>query len=589
MIRKTLALTVIFLSVCLSVFGAITEIRVNQVGYLPDDIKVAVLMTTSSEQVSGARLVDTSTGKAFPVKVIQAPVWNPMAQTFRLDFSDVNLPGKYRIEAAGAVSPEFGIGSDVYKGLNEVPLCYMRQQRCGFNPSLGTTCHTHDGILVFGGDRDGEHIDVTGGWHDASDYLQYLTTSANAVYQMLFAYEHTPGVWADNFKADGTPGKNGIPDILDEARWGLEWMIRMNPSDSLFLNQIADDRDHKFYGLPADDTADYGWGAGKERPVYPCYGKPYGLKKYKNRSTGLASSLGKFCSSFALGAEIFAKSDSVFSAELMRRAKVAYKVGKDNPGVCQTAPCVSPYFYEEDNYADDMELAAATLFRITRSPELLADAVDYGRMEPVTPWMGADSARHYQWYPFVNLGHAILASDSNPAVKKEFARNLRSGLQRVREKGEENAFLCGLPFVWCSNNLAVALVTQAMLYREITGDNSYKDVETAMRDWLFGCNPWGTSMIVGVPETGNFPTDPHSALSHAHAIPVTGGLVDGPIYASKFNSLWGVHLERPDRYAPFQNNTVVYHDDNADYSTNEPTMDGTASMAFFLGKLANAY
>lgn len=578
-----------FLSACMTFAlsaAGVTAIRVNQVGYLPDDIKVAVLMTESEKPVTEAYAVNSETGKKYPVKVTASAPWEPMAQSLRIDFSGITAPGKYRIEAAGTKSPEFRIGEDVYSGLNEIPLYYMRQQRCGFNPNLGTVCHQLDGKLVLSGERDGEHIDVTGGWHDASDYLQYLTTSANAVYQMLFAYQENPEVWGDSFKADGTPGKNGVPDILDEARWGLEWMMKMNPSDTLFLNQIADDRDHKFYGLPADDTADYGWGPGKDRPVYPCKGEPYGLFKYKNKSRGLASSLGKFASSFALGSEVFREADPEFSKELLRRSQVAYNVGKDNPGACQTAPCVSPYYYEEDNFADDMELAAATLHRITGNPELMNEAVDYGRLEPVTPWMGADSAKHYQWYPFVNLGHPLLVRQGNGAVSKEFTRNIRSGLQRVKEKGEENAFLCGIPFIWCSNNLAVALVTQAMLYRELTGDESFRDIETATRDWLFGCNPWGTSMIVGLPENGDYPEDPHSALSHKYKIPVTGGLVDGPIYTSKFNSLWGVHLEREDPYAPFQNSIVVYHDDNSDYSTNEPTMDGTASTTYFLGKLA---
>lgn len=567
--------------------GNTSAIRVNQVGYLPDDLKVAVLMADNENPVESAIIVNAENGQKTAVKISEAPAWEPMRKCYRIDFTEITSPGKYYLEAEGIKSPEFSIGKDIYKGLNEIPLHYMRQQRCGFNPSLKTTCHQNDGYLVLSGDRDGEYIDVTGGWHDASDYLQYLTTSANAIYQMLFAYRQNPEVWGDAYLADGTPGSNGIPDILDEARWGLEWMVKMNPSDSLFLNQIADDRDHKFYGLPADDTADYGWGPGKQRPVYPCSGKPYGLKKYKNRSTGLASSLGKFASSFALGSEVFSEIDPAFASDLLRRSKIAYKIGKDNPGACQTAPCVSPYFYEEDNYADDMELAAATLNSIASDPTLLNDAVDFGRMEPVTPWMGADSAKHYQWYPFVNLGHSILAKDKNINVAKEFTRNMRSGLQRVKEKGSENAFLCGLPFIWCSNNLAVALVTQAMIYRDITGDESFRDLETATRDWLLGCNPWGTSMIVGLPENGNYPTDPHSALSHQHGIRVTGGLVDGPIYASKFNSLWGVHLERPDRYLPYQNDIVVYHDDNADYSTNEPTMDGTASTTYFLGKLAN--
>lgn len=165
--------------------------------------------------------------------------------------------------------------------MRELPLNYLREQRCGDNPVFGERCHQHDGYLVLAGDRDGEKVDVRGGWHDASDFLQYLTTSANTVYQLLFAYSQNPEGWADAYDATGRAGANGIPDILDEARWGLEWMLRMNPEDGLYLNQIADDRDHRFAGLPADDNVDYGWGEGQGRPVYPCSAEPYGI--YQNK------------------------------------------------------------------------------------------------------------------------------------------------------------------------------------------------------------------------------------------------------------------------------------------------------------------
>lgn len=238
-------------------------------------------------------------------------------------------------------------------------------------------------------------------------------------------------------------GANGIPDILDEARWGLEWMRRMNPADTLFLNQIADDRDHRFAGMPARDTVDYGWGKGKARPVYPCSGKPYGLMGNYNDSKGLASSVGKFCSSFALGAELFEEIDKDFAYDLLARSNNAYNVAKANPGACQTAPCASPYYYEEDNWVDDMTLAAMEMYRYTKDRKYLVEAVDYARQEPITPWMGADSAHHYQWYPFVNLGHIHLASVTNEKIKNEALRNIRTRLQRVVERAGNNALRMG--------------------------------------------------------------------------------------------------------------------------------------------------
>jgi hypothetical protein len=563
-------------------------IRVNQVGYLNNDVKVAVMIMSDARSFKSFTVTNAATGKKVKIKKIRfTGAQDPFAMTARLDFSQVNVPGEYFITAAGTQSQHFKIGNDVYAGAQEIPLFYMRQQRCGYNPFLQDSCHTLDGRLVLSGKDDGKHVDVTGGWHDASDFLQYLTTSANAVYQMLFAYSQNPGVWQDNYKANGDKGSNGIPDILDEAKWGIDWMIKMNPNDSLFLNQIADDRDHRWAGLPQVDNVDYGWGAGKDRPVFPCADHPYGLRKYMNKSRGLASSVGKFCSSFSIAAQVFEKYDAQFAQLLRDKAANAYKVAQAHPGNCQTACTVSPYYYEEDNWVDDMELAAMGMYDNTRSTQYLDDAVNYGRREPVTPWMGADSARHYQWYPFVNLGHALIAMQGNERQKAEFLRNMRSGIERVADRATGDAFMHGIPYIWCSNNLTVGFITQAMLYRQLTGDKQFQEIETAMRDWLFGVNPWGKCMIIGLPEGGDFPKDPHSTLSNIKHYKITGGLVDGPVYTTIFKSLRGVTLRNVDAYAPFQSKTAVYHDDYCDYSTNEPTMDGTASTTWFLSQLAS--
>lgn len=599
---KILAAAIVAVA-CATVASAQTSpLKVNQIGYLTDDIKVAVY--SGDTPVSELQFVLSGPDGATGIDSVRTTApWAPKKHAARIYFTGRRQPGEYTMEMRGADgrtldSRKIYIGDDAYSrhSLHEMPLVYMRQQRCGFNPAHNAACHTRDGRLVLSGDRDGEHIDVTGGWHDASDYLQYLTTSANAVYQMLFAYRQNPAIWGDSHDVSGMPGANGVPDILDEARWGLEWMVKMNPSDTLFLNQIADDRDHRYGGAPAGDNVDYGWGPGADRPVFPCLGHPCGLRQYKNDSKGLASSVAKFASSFALGAEIFAKSDPAFADDLAARSANAYAVAKANPGACQTACTASPYYYEEDNWTDDMELAAMARNRLLGGDSaMMADAVAYGRMEPVTPWMGADSADHYQWYPFVNLGHYELAAQTDGRRRDEFVRNMRSGLRRVAERGSDNAFLNGIPFIWCSNNLAVAFVTQAMLYRRLTGDRQFAEAETAVRDWLFGTNPWNQVMMIVPDSVAASPADPHSAMTDltVQGRPgrewLTGGLVDGPIYTSKFKSLWGVHLRRgSDPYADVQNDTVVYHDDYSDYSTNEPTMDGTASLTFMLGTLSAA-
>lgn len=565
-------------------------IRVNQIGYLPEATKVAVFMSDETAQINGFELVDAFTGEvAFSSSTVRPTgVLGRMKTTCRLDFSGLKTSGAYYIKVLSSGgetrSETFPVGAGVYDGAADFVLNYMRQQRCGWNPFFKDSCHRKDGIIVGHPDprKDSTFLDVTGGWHDASDCLQYTTTSANAIYQMMFAYQSNPEAFSDNHLADGTPGRNGIPDIVDEIYWGLKWLDKMNPEPGEMYNQIADDRDHVGMRVPSDDQADYGWGKGGFRPVWYCSGEPQqrGRRGDRNKTTGVASTAGKFASDFALGAEILRPFYPEFAERIGAKAKAAYDAGVAKPGVCQTASVVSPYIYEEDNWVDDMELAAYEMFRRTGDGKYRTEAIEYARREPVTPWMGADSARHYQWYPFMNMGHYRIARNFGGKVSAEFIRNMRSGIQRVYERGKDHPFMFGIPGIWCSNNLTSAMLTQCILYRELTGDTTYQEMEGSLRDWLLGCNPWGVSMIVELPKGGTFPTQPHSFIIKYKMGNTTGGLVDGPVYSTIFGGLLGIHTDGGVNYEEFQPGDLVYHDSTHDYSTNEPTMDGTASLTF---------
>lgn len=560
---------------------AVQVIRVNQLGYLPGSVKVAVFLADSDVKASQFTLHDALTDKVVfrgKVQVKPAAEWG-MKTAMRLPFTEFSKAGGYYLMLGDVRSPNFRIAGDVYEGTADFLMNYMRQQRCGYNPYLKDSCHLHDGIIVDHPTRTGEFVDVTGGWHDASDYLQYSTTSINTVFQMMFAYKNFPQIFGDYFDASGDPGSNNVPDIVDEIRWGLQWMLKMNPAPGEMYNQIADDRDHVGFRLPVNDPADYG--LGPYRPVYFVTGKPQGLSKYKNTSTGVSSIAGKFASGFALGAKLFEKADPVFAALMKEKAIDAFKFALSDTGYTQTACNVSPYFYEESNFADDLELGAVQLFRLTGEDKYLSEARYWGSQEPVTPWIEKGEARHYQYYPFVNLGHYFMMDED----KETFAGFYRDGLNYLYERGKNDPFFNGLPFIWCSNNLVAGAITQARLYARETGDNKFLEMEAALRDWLFGCNPWGTAMICGLPGVEDSPDFPHSSYTVLRGDNTYGGLVDGPVYSSIYNSLIGITLTREDEYAPFNNGKAVYHDDIGDYSTNEPTMDGTASLSYYLAWL----
>jgi endoglucanase len=575
----------VFISIFTSCIYCQTWIRINQIGYLEKSIKAAVLCSKLDISPTQFELCDALTSEVVWKSKDIKPYgeYGPFKTTFRLNFSKFEKKGAYFIKVEDVKSPSFRIANDVYDGSADFLLKYMREQQCGYNPVLKDSCHTHDGFIIYDPPHDSTFINVVGGWHDASDYLQYVTTSATAVFQMLFAYQQNPNSFSDKFDANGNPGANGIPDILDEAKWGLNWLVKMNPKKDIMFNQIADDRDHAGFRLPDKDSVYYG--LDRERPVYFCNGKPQGLFKYKNKTTGIASTAGKYASAFALGSQTLKKYYPEFAKNIKQKAIDAYEFGMKHPGACQTAPCRSPYYYEEKNWTDDMELAAVQLNEITNDKKYLKEAVKFGNREPITPWMGADTARHYQWYPFINLGHYYLSTISNKKNDEHFIQYLKEGIDRVYQRGKSNPFLIGVPFIWCSNNLVSAIVTQCHLYFELTKDTTYLPMEAALRDWLFGCNIWGTSMIIDYPEDGISPKDPHSAFTVVGHIKIPGGLVDGPVYTTIFNSLRGLRLTKPDAFEAFQSHVAVYHDDYGDYSSNEPTMDGTAGLTYYLSAL----
>jgi hypothetical protein len=188
----------------------------------------------------------------------------------------------------------------------------------------------------------------------------------------------------------------------------------------------------------------------------------------------------------------------------------------------------------------------------------------------------------------MNLGHFALYDLTDRASKATLAGYYREGLEGSRRVGMRNPYLIGVPFIWCSNNLVAALATQGYLYEKMTGDATYHRFAGAQEDWLLGRNPWGTSMFTGLPENGVFPSDPHLATTNLTGRPIRGGLVDGPVAESIFKSLKGVALSRPDPFEAFQCELAVYHDDMKDYSSNEPTMDGTASAILLLALAAAA-
>jgi endoglucanase len=566
------------------------EIRVNLAGYTVGMPKKMLIM--ANEELENRRVfLKKNNGETFAeYQSEEVPNgWEPFEKYYSIDFSDFSETGDYyfELEDTGAKSEPFFLGN--YPKWQEDVVGFIRTQRCGFNPFTGEYCHQQDGLSFFGTRPDSTRIDATGGWHDAGDQLKYLITSSNTAARLLMTYQMKPSSFQDNFNALGLPGSNQLPDILDEAKWGLEWILKLHPSANELYHQVADDRDHRGFKLPHLENADYGWGENSYRPAYFATGKPQGLSKYKSEATGIANLAGRSAATLALGYQVFSMLDGYqdFAQRCLKAANELYAMGKNQEGFQQGNSFGAPYRYEENTWADDMEWAAAELYKISKEKNLLEDARRYAKIINTWSWMERDSASHYEMYPFVNMGHYALWQVGEESDKKMVAEYYQHNLRKIQDRASKNPYGVGHLFIWCSNNLAAAVATQAMLYEEMTGSKEFRPLLQNHVNWLFGLNPWGSSMITGIPENADTPLDVHMPFMRILNESIKGSLVDGPIWASIHDNMLGIALEQPDEYAHLQPPHIKYMDDWMDYSTNEPTLDGSAELLMILTFLSH--
>jgi hypothetical protein len=511
-------------------------LRVNQVGYLPDDPKIALL--SSKTPLTGTFTVGNLSASIGPD---EGP-FGPFPHNYRLDFTPLTQPGRYTIHFQSITSPTFTISPDAYRDVPPKLLDFMRLQRCGNtpNPVTGQPCHLQDAIDT----ETGRRVDLVGGWHDAADRLKHMITTTYCVAALYLA------------GAD------------DEARWGAALVKRLHPDADTIYVQIGDDRDH----LPPqtlwhDDRSDYGHGPGAPRSAWPATGKPQG-PRYHNQSTGLANLAGRAAAAMALAGEI-------------ETARSLYRLAQSHPGCAQSVPVRSPYYYGESTFYDDLEWAATELYVATKDPAYMSDAIAYSLQGADTSWMGLPRHGHYEFFPYVNLAHWRLFPLVDRATQQQLAGYYRTGLEKCLQLANQNPYRVGTPMVWCSTNNVIALATQAQLYEQMTGDKRYRRLAAEARDWIFGRNPWGVCFVIGVPPGGTTASHPHHLFDKlAHHLPI-GGLVDGPV-AKDINDSLKFSPFGDDPYAAFQSDVAVYHDAYDDFSTNEPIIDGTVSLLLLL-------
>ena len=367
--------------------AAAAYLRVNQVGYVQDRAKQAFLLSTADHEGEPFELIGDGNVVAFSgmIGADRGP-WNDRyVAVNQIDFDAFADPGVYVVEAAGATSPPFrvGTGSDLYTPLLHNALFYFLAQRDGADvdptvlerePSHLNDAHAkvyetpeyHNVFLV----RDlvpvGERVDTEGGWFDAGDYLKFAHTTAFVLAVMGEALRDHPEL----FTGDG-------PDFASEARFGLDWLLRQwDGSRKVLYYQVSMGNtglgylsDHDVWRLPQVDDALKGraYRYLSHRPVFRV-GPPGTLVP--------PSIAGRMAAAFGLCFQVFESSNPGLAGRCLRAGEGVFDIAKTQHTTNHTtAP--SGYYPEGPMWRDDLELGAIELHLALRNAATLPDGLPH--------------------------------------------------------------------------------------------------------------------------------------------------------------------------------------------------------------------
>jgi endoglucanase len=480
-----------------------SPVRINQDGYLTHGPKNGTFVTDKTTAlpftVNAADGSQVASGSTKPFGTDPSSKKN--VQTF--DFSQLATVGKgYTVTIDGKTSEPFAVGDDVYSQLRKDSLSFFYQQRSGIaiDGNLVGAKYArpagHIGVAPNQGDTSvpcvstspcAQPMNLVGGWYDAGDQGKYVVNGGIAVSQLMSSWERTltEGDAPGNGFRDGqlqVPEKgNGVPDVLDEARWELEWMLKMQvpggePLAGMVHHKMNDDQ---WTGLPMRPEQDP-----RPRLVY---------------APSTAATL-NFAAAAAQGARLFKPYDPAFADELLSAATTAWTAAQAHPAMYfNTDNGGGGGGYGDNNVTDEFYWAGAELF-ITTGQDTYRQAVLtsplYGDTNAVFPRGGMS------WGDTAGLGEIALATVPNTLTADQLAA-VRSTVTHAADgyAADAKATAYGLPFqgkyVWGSNsqilNNGVVLGTAY----DLTGDTAYRNAALSAMDYVLGRNAMNQSYVTG--------------------------------------------------------------------------------------------
>ncbi len=550
----------------LIVFYALTSnfaqnIMVNQVGYIINREKIVYFTSTAdSFYVTG----NSNDAVLFSGKV-EVSKLNDAASGANIyfgDFSSFNTSGTFKIKTnTGDSSYSFDISLNPFNDVYNKSLKGFYFQRCG-TPLLESNagkyihpaCHLNDGLFHTTTGLNGSK-DVTGGWHDAGDYGKYIVNSGITVGTMLMGYEQFP----ENFRNDDLnipESGNSIPDLLDEVKYELNWMLKMQDSDGGVFFKVTPENFSGFIMPNTDNSTRY---------IY-------------QKST---AATGDFAAVMAMAARIYLPFDSAFASKCLSSAENAWQYLQANPSIVPAGGFHNPSGtvtgeYGDNNDSDERLWAAVELFNTTDNSTYqsyyLSNYQSAGMIYYAMSWGNVTSLAQMEYL-------LSQQSDADAAAKNNIKTSLINYCNQLYNTAGNDGFNVTLKttdYNWGSNAVVLNNAVLLIIGYKLTGNMNFYNTALEQLNYILGTNINDYSYITDV--GSKYPMHPHHRPSASDGIvePVPGLMAGGPNHDLQDNVLNTLYNSStpPAR---------CYVDDQGSYASNEIAINWNAPLVFAAG------
>ncbi|MFI8825490.1 glycoside hydrolase family 9 protein [Streptomyces sp. NPDC053431] len=558
--------------------AATTAVRVNQVGYLPDGPKRATVVSTATQaltwQLRNAAGTVVASGSTVP-----RGADTPSGQSVQVaDFSSYRSTGSgYVLAVDGSDSAPFDIRADLYDTLRADSMAFFHHQRSGIavDASLVGSAYArpagHLGVAPNLGDTSvpcqtgvcDYSQDVRGGWYDAGDHGKYVVNGGISTWLLVNSFERAKRAGRDAPLGDSTlrvPERgNGTPDVLDEARWELDFLMRM---------QVPEGR--PYAGMAFHKVHDAAWTGMPMRPDQDP--QPRELHRPSTAATLNLAAAAAQC------ARVFRPYDSAYADRCLAAARRAWAAAQANPAVYAPASdSTGGGAYEDTRVTDEFYWAAAELYATT-GESAYRDAVTSSSWHTSADAFGPYG---FGWADTAALGRLVLATVPNGLPATDLARvraSVTTAADGYLSRMAAQGYAVPVPadgYFWGSNGEVADDAVVMAVAGELSGDGRYRTGALETLDYLLGRNALGRSYVTGYGETSS-QNQHHRFWAHqldaSLPHPPAGSLAGGPNSGLQDS----VAQEKLAGCAP----AACYVDDIGSYSTNEVAINWNAPLAW---------